>query len=64
MKGHSSPAGPSLDFTIRFCALLDGLALFRLRQMPALTGTRLIGLAMDSARNELEPRPHRAGRAR
>jgi AcrR family transcriptional regulator len=63
-EGAFQPRGPVSDFTIRFCALLDGLALFRLRQMPALTGTRLIGLAMDSARTELEPRSHRAGQAK
>jgi hypothetical protein len=58
-KGVFQPRGPVFDFTIRFCALLDGLALLRLRQMPTLTGTRLIRLAMDSARTELGPSSRR-----
>jgi hypothetical protein len=41
------------DFTIRFIALLDGLALQRLRQLHQLSRKRLIALAMDAARLEL-----------
>jgi AcrR family transcriptional regulator len=58
-EGAVQPRAPVFDFTIRFCALLDGLALLRLRQMPTLTGTRLIRLAMDSARTELGPSSRR-----
>jgi AcrR family transcriptional regulator len=59
--GDFQPHGPADDFAIRFCALLDGLAMLRLRQMPALSGPRLAQLAMDSARIELEPRSSGSG---
>jgi AcrR family transcriptional regulator len=57
-EGAFQPRGPVAEFSFRFCALLDGLALLRLRQMPTLPGAQLIQLAMDSARTELEPLPH------
>jgi AcrR family transcriptional regulator len=50
------PQPPAGDFPIRFCALLDGLAVLNLRQMPDLSAERLAQLAMDTARAELEPR--------
>jgi AcrR family transcriptional regulator len=62
--GAFQPRGPVGDFAIRFCAALDGLAVFHLRQMPALSSARLIQLAMDGARAELEPRSGLSGRAR
>lgn len=41
------------DFTLRFAALLDGLAILRLRQMHQPSRKRLIELALTSARAEL-----------
>jgi AcrR family transcriptional regulator len=41
-------------FPIRFCALLDGLSVLMLRQMPELSTSELTDLALDSARSELE----------
>jgi AcrR family transcriptional regulator len=46
---------PSDDFTICFCALLDGLAMIHLNQRPYLARERLIELAMATARTELTP---------
>jgi AcrR family transcriptional regulator len=43
------------DFTLRFAALLDGLAVLRLRQMHQPSRQRLIDLAMTTARSELTP---------
>ena len=43
------------DFTLRFVALLDGLALQRLRQLHQLSRKRVIELAMNAARAELAP---------
>jgi AcrR family transcriptional regulator len=48
------PAAPG-DFTICFCALLDGLAILHLHQRPDLPRKRLIELAMNAARMELTP---------
>jgi len=45
------------DFTLRFVALLDGLALQRLRQLHQLSRKRVIELAMYAARAELAPGP-------
>jgi len=50
------PSGPVDDFPIRFCAVLDGLSVLRLRQMPDLPAERLVELALNSARAELGPR--------
>jgi AcrR family transcriptional regulator len=52
--GHQVPAS---DFTISFCALLDGLAILHLHQRPGLPRERLIKLAMDNARTQLAPEP-------
>jgi len=46
---------PSGDFTICFCALLDGLAMIHLNQKPYLPRERLIELAMATARAQLTP---------
>lgn len=59
--GAFEPQPPSGDFPLRFCALLDGLAILNLRQMPQLPASRLTELAMDTARAELEPRRGRHG---
>jgi AcrR family transcriptional regulator len=48
---------PSGDFTICFCALLDGLAMIHLNQKPYLPRERLIELAMATARTQLTPAP-------
>jgi AcrR family transcriptional regulator len=48
--------GPAGDFPIRFCAVLDGLSVLYLRQMPDLSPERLAELALDGARAELAPR--------
>jgi hypothetical protein len=53
-KEHSSPDAID-DFTLRFVALLDGLALQRLRQLHQLSRKRVIELAMNAARAELTP---------
>jgi len=49
------------DFTLRFVALLDGLALQRLRQLHQLSRKRAIELAMKAARTELAPGPQNTG---
>jgi AcrR family transcriptional regulator len=41
-------------FPVRFCAVLDGLSVLQLRQMPELSSAELTELALDSARAELE----------
>jgi AcrR family transcriptional regulator len=61
-EGVFQSPGPVGDFTLRFCAMLDGLAMLRMRQMPTLSSTRLTQLAMDSAHTELEPGSRRAVR--
>jgi AcrR family transcriptional regulator len=43
------------DFTLRFAAQLDGLAILHLRQMHQPSRQRLIDLAMTTARSELSP---------
>jgi hypothetical protein len=53
--GVFRPRGSVEDFTVRFCALLDGLAILRLRQAPGGTRKRLIQLATEAARAELAP---------
>lgn len=52
-QGIFRPHVPVEDFSIRFCALLDGLAIRRLRQAPGGSRTRLVELAMQAARTEL-----------
>jgi AcrR family transcriptional regulator len=54
-EGAFRPPGPGDDFPLRFCAVLDGLSVLLLRQMPDLPPGRLTELAMKSARAELEP---------
>jgi AcrR family transcriptional regulator len=53
--GAFRPPGQIGDFPIRFCAVLDGLSVLLLRQMPDLAPEKLTRLAMDSARAELQP---------
>ncbi len=52
-EGAFTPPAAIDDFTLRFTALLDGLAILRLRQMHQPTRKRLIDLAMTTARAEL-----------
>jgi AcrR family transcriptional regulator len=52
-EGAFVPPASIDDFTLRFAALLDGLAILRLRQMHQPSRKRLIGLAMTTARAEL-----------
>ena len=52
-EGTFAPPVAIDDFTLRFAALLDGLAILRLRQMHQPSRKRLIGLAMTAARAEL-----------
>ncbi|HEX3488295.1 MAG TPA: TetR family transcriptional regulator C-terminal domain-containing protein [Streptosporangiaceae bacterium] len=46
---------PAGDFPLRFCAVLDGLSVLFLRQMPDLSAERLTELALNTARAELKP---------
>ena len=41
------------SFPVRFCAVLDGLAVLMLRQMPELSSAEVAELALSSARAEL-----------
>jgi AcrR family transcriptional regulator len=52
-EGVFAPPVAINDFTLRFAALLDGLAILRLRQMHQPSRKRLVGLAMTAARAEL-----------
>jgi len=52
-EGAFAPLADIDDFTLRFTALLDGLAILRLRQMHQPSRKRLIELAMTTARAEL-----------
>ena len=52
-EGTFAPPVAIDDFTLRFAALLDGLAILRLRQMHQPSRKRLIELALTSARAEL-----------
>ena len=52
-EGAFAPQAAIDDFTLRFAALLDGLAILRLRQMHQPSRKRLIELAMITARAEL-----------
>lgn len=58
-EGAFIPQDAIGDFTLRFSALLDGLAILRLRQLPKLSRKRLIELAMNAARAELTQAPCR-----
>jgi AcrR family transcriptional regulator len=53
--GQFQPLRSPGEFPIRFCAVLDGLSVLHLRQMPHLSSGELTRLAMDSARAELGP---------
>jgi AcrR family transcriptional regulator len=44
---------PSGSFPVRFCAVLDGLSVLMLRQMPELSAAEVAELALSSARAEL-----------
>jgi AcrR family transcriptional regulator len=52
-EGAFAPPAAIDDFTLRFAALLDGLALLRLRQLQQPSRKRLTELAMTTARAEL-----------
>jgi AcrR family transcriptional regulator len=52
-EGAFAPPAAIDDFTLRFAALLDGLAILRLRQMHQPSRKRLTELAMTTARAEL-----------
>jgi hypothetical protein len=52
-EGAFAPPADTDDFTLRFTALLDGLAVQRLRQMHQPSRNRLVELAMTTARAEL-----------
>ena len=54
-EGAFAPPAAIGDFTLRFAAQLDGLAILRLRQMHQPSRKRLIALAMATARAELAP---------
>ena len=54
-EGAFAPPAVIDDFTLRFAALLDGLAILRLRQMHQPSRKRLTELAMTTARVELSP---------
>jgi hypothetical protein len=54
-EGTFAPPPSMDDFTLRFIALLDGLALQRLRQMRHSSRKYLTELAMHAARAELAP---------
>jgi len=52
-EGAFAPPAAIDDFTLRFHALLDGLAIQRMRHMHRVSNKRLIELAMITARAEL-----------
>jgi AcrR family transcriptional regulator len=52
--GAFKSARAAASFPVRFCAILDGLSVLMLRQMPELSSAELTELALDSARAELE----------
>ena len=58
-EGAFDPPAEMGEFTIRFCALLDGLAMTHLRQMPNLSRKRVAEFAMNAARAELTAGHHR-----
>jgi AcrR family transcriptional regulator len=53
--GHFQAPAVGSDFPLRFCAVLDGLSVLFLRQMPDLSAERLAELALNTARAELTP---------
>jgi hypothetical protein len=57
--GHAGVFAPPADvddFTLRFAAILDGLAILRLRQMHQPSRKRLVELALTTGRAELTAR--------
>jgi AcrR family transcriptional regulator len=56
-EGAFAPPDPASDFTRRFIAVLDGLALQRLQQMQGSSRKHLTELALYAARLELAPGP-------
>jgi len=56
-EGVFAPPDPASDFTRRFIAVLDGLALQRLQQMQGSSRKHLTELALYAARLELAPGP-------
>ena len=56
-EGAFAPPGAASDFTRRFIAVLDGLALQRLQQMQGSSRKHLTELALYAARLELAPGP-------
>ena len=56
-EGIFSPRAPA-EFPLTYCALLDGLAITYLRQMPDLTTARLADIALTTARTQLAPPGH------
>jgi AcrR family transcriptional regulator len=52
-RAFRRPRGSPGDFPLRFCAVLDGLSVLGLRQLPYLSPEQLAALALDSARAEL-----------
>jgi hypothetical protein len=56
-EGAFAPPAAAGDFTCRFIALLDGLALQRLQQMRGSSRKHLTELAMYAARLELAAGP-------
>jgi AcrR family transcriptional regulator len=66
-EGIFTPRAPA-EFPLTYCALLDGLAIVYLRQMPDLTPDRLAELALATARSQLaragHPQPARPATAR
>lgn len=54
-EGAFGAPDPLDDFTLRFTALLDGLAVLRLRQMHQPSRKRLVELALTTAQAELTP---------
>ena len=57
-EGAFAPPDPAGDFTRRFIAVLDGLALQRLQHMHGSSRKHLTELALYAARLELAPEPH------
>jgi AcrR family transcriptional regulator len=55
-SGAFSPVTSEGMFPVRFCAVLDGLSVLMLRQMPELSSAALTDLALESARAELQLR--------
>jgi AcrR family transcriptional regulator len=52
-EGEFRPPRSVASFPMRFCAVLDGLSVLRLRQMPDLSAVELTEMAMLNARAEL-----------